>query len=117
MAPINKKQHIFVAIGLMHILIVGGMPGLSWISCRRSFVSLLSGHQLIPDFHPSASCQLFPLISALETTALQPLSVSANTAQEPLNEPNRVVSNPVFLKRHASTQTKAQSSTQPPMRS
>ena len=29
-SDIDKKQHLFVAIGLMHILIVGGMPGLSW---------------------------------------------------------------------------------------
>ena len=79
-------------------------------------MSFLSGHQLIPDFHPSASYQLFPLISASETTALQLISVFANTAQEPANEPKRVVSNPVLLKSYASTQTKAQSSTQPPMR-
>ena len=58
-SDIDKKQHTFVFIGLMHILIVGGMLGLSWTSRRRSFVSLLSGHQLIPDIHPSASYQLF----------------------------------------------------------
>ena len=106
-SDINKKQHIFVAIGLVHICIsfFRGMPGLSWRSHRRSFVSFLSGHQLIPDFHPSASYQLSPLISASKTTALQLLSVSANTTQGPVNEPNRIVSNPVLHKSHASTQT------------
>ena len=94
-SDIDKKQHVFVAIGLMHILIAGGMSGLSWTSRRRSFVSLLSGHQLIPYFHPSASYQIFPLKSASETTALQLLSFSASTTQEPVIEPNRVVSNPV----------------------
>ena len=74
-------------------------------------MSLLSGHQLKPDLHPTASYQLFPLISASETTALQLLSVSANTAQEPVNETNWVESNPVLPKSHASLQTKAQSST------
>ena len=80
-------------------------------------MSSLSGHQLIPDFHLFANYQLFPLILASERTAVELLSVSANTAQEPVNEINTNVSNLVLLKNHDSKQIKSQSSTQPPMRS